>query len=112
MKFTVTSNNVENHASIFFFKNKIRNTLFKKNIFIMFTNCSIDQTDVQGMYDWKKNKSVTKRVSLNGRLAIRKSEKYFPLINKNMQILYGYIIFLKSLQSYLYAYKIFIHITV
>lgn len=30
MKFTVTSNNVENHASIFFFKNKIRNTLFKK----------------------------------------------------------------------------------
>lgn len=38
----------------FFFKNKIRNTLFKKNIFIMFTNCSIDQTDVQGMYDWKK----------------------------------------------------------
>lgn len=56
MKFTVTSNNVENHASIFFFKNKIRNTLhvFKKNIFIMFTNCSIDQTDVQGMYDWKK----------------------------------------------------------
>lgn len=59
-----------------------------------------------------KNKSVTKRVSLNGRLVIRKSEKYFPLINKNMQILYGYIIFLKSLQSYLYAYKIFIHITV
>lgn len=53
----------------------------------------MDQTDVQGMYDWKKKISVTKRVFLNGRLAIRKSEKCFPLINKNMQILYGYISF-------------------
>lgn len=33
-----------------------------------------------------KNISVTKRVSLNGRLAIRKSEKCFPFVNKNMQI--------------------------
>lgn len=64
MKFTVTSNNVENHASIFFFKNKIRNTLFKKNIFIMFTNCSIDQTDVQGMYDWKKTNQWQKEFLL------------------------------------------------
>lgn len=56
----------------------------------------MDQTDVQGMYDWKKKISVTKRVFLNGRLAIRKSEKCFPLINKNMQILYSYIIFLNN----------------
>lgn len=42
MKFIVISNNVENYVSIFFFKNKIRNILFKKNIFIMFINCFID----------------------------------------------------------------------
>lgn len=53
----------------------------------------MDQTDVQGMYDWKKKISVTKRVFLNGRLAIHNSEKCFPLINKNMQISYGYISF-------------------
>lgn len=30
----------------------------------MFTNCSIDQTDVQGMYDWKKTNQWQKEFLL------------------------------------------------